>query len=184
MFWALFLLSTSRPCYGQPRLTCWCWSPFVKTVDNYKYIYIWVTSCRNRGFPSSTNFESRVWNSALVWVQTMDPKIFVNLAVNKIPTRCGRGVNNIKLYVQEARVFSTSDSKGDCGQGGGSRCLDALAHTTHSSTFHALFFLEIFSPVFRPILVPPPIWVKMSRREVQSPLISLMFSVSRGSQNH
>ena len=43
MFWALFLLSTSRPCYGQPRLTCWSWPPsFVKTLHNYIYIYIYI----------------------------------------------------------------------------------------------------------------------------------------------
>jgi len=72
----------------------------------------------------------------------MDPKIFVNLAVNKIPTRCVSDVNNIKLYVQEA----TSDCKGDCGQGGGSRCLDALADTTYSSTFHADIFFSSFLP--------------------------------------
>lgn len=48
----------------------------------------------------------------------------------------------------------------------------------------ALFFLEMFSPVLRPILVPPLVWVKMSRHEVHSQLFSPMFSLSRGSQNH
>jgi len=120
----------------------------------------------------------------------MNPQIFVNLAVNKVPTRCGRGVNNIKLYVEEDRAFSTSDSKGDCGLEGGSRCLDALADTTYYFTFHANNFFSSFLPRnFFSCFSPHPgstacVWVKMLRREVHSPLFSPIFSLSRGSQNH
>jgi len=83
-----------------------------------------------------------------------------------------------------------SDSKGDCGLGGGSRCLDALADTTYSSTFHADIFFSSFLPrrfssCFSPHFVSTAyVLVKMSRRAVHSPLFLPIFSLSRGSQNH